>query len=94
MPTYIVLARLTAQAKRNQAEAMKARDQSWAEFRKQGFKITAYMTLGQYDAINIVEAPSEELMMKFLTAAGARGNVETTTLRAFTQPEYDKIQGS
>ncbi len=92
MPTYIVLGRLTAQAKRNQVEALKTRDQLWSEFQKKGFKITPYMTLGKYDVVNIVEAPSEEWMMKFLQSAGATGNIETTTLRAFTPSETEKIR--
>ncbi len=92
MPTYIVLGHLTAQSKRNPAEALKARDQLFAEFQKKGVKVTAYTTIGPYDIVNIVESPSEELMMKFLMAAGASGNIETTTLRAFTQQESDKIR--
>ncbi len=93
MPTYIVLGRLTAQAKRNQAEALKIRDQIWSQFQKKGVKITPYMTLGPYDVVNIVESPSEELAVQFLLAAGASGNIETTTLRAFTAQEMDKIRG-
>jgi uncharacterized protein with GYD domain len=93
MPTYIVLGHLTEQAKRNQREALKTRDQIWSEFQKQGVKITPYVTLGPYDLVNIVESPSEELAMKFLMAAGASGNIQTTTLRAFSQQEMDKIRG-
>ncbi len=93
MPTYIVLGRLTAQAKRNQTEALKVRDQLWSEFQKKGIKITPYMTLGPYDVVNIVDSPSEELAMKFLLAAGASGNIDTTTLRAFSAQEMDKIRG-
>jgi len=91
MPTYIVLGHLTAQAKRNQAEALKARDQIFSQFQKKGVKITPYMTLGPYDVVNIVESPSEELAMQFLMAAGAAGNIETTTLRAFSAQEMEKI---
>jgi uncharacterized protein with GYD domain len=91
MPTYIVLGHLTAQAKRNQAEALKARDQIFNQFQKKGVKITPYMTLGPYDVVNIVESPSEELAMQFLMAAGAAGNIETTTLRAFSAQEMEKI---
>ena len=94
MPTYIVLGRLTTQAKRNQAEALKQRDQIWSEFQKKGVKITPYMTLGPYDVVNIVESPSEDLAVKFLMAAGASGNIDTTTLRAFTAQEMDKLRSS
>jgi uncharacterized protein with GYD domain len=94
MPTYIMLGRLTTQAKRNQTEALKARDQLWSQFQKKGVKITPYMTMGQYDVVNVVEAPTEELAMQFLIAAGATGNIDTTTLRAFTAQEMDKIRSA
>lgn len=92
MPTYIVLGHLTAQSKRNPAESLKARDQLFAEFQKKGLKITAYSTMGPYDVVNIVESPSEELMLKFLMGAGASGNIETVTMRAFGQQESDRIR--
>lgn len=94
MPTYIVLGHLTAQSKRNPAESLKARDLLFAEYQTKGMKMTVYSTIGPYDVVNIVEAPSEEVMMKFLMAAGASGNIETTTLRAFTQQESDKMRSS
>lgn len=91
MPTYVVLGHLTAQAKRNAADALRSRDQVFGEFQKKGFKIASYMTLGPYDVVLVVDAPSEELMMRFLMAAGASGNLETTTLRAFSPQESDRL---
>ena len=92
MPTYIVLGRLTPQAKRDPAAARKSRDQIWGEFQGKGMKFTPYTTLGPYDVINIVEAPSEELMLRFLMAAGASGNLETTTLRAYSAAEAERFR--
>lgn len=92
MPTYIMLGHLTAQAKKNQVEALKTRDQLWGQFQKKGLKITAYMTLGPYDVVNVIESPTEELAMQFLMAAGATGNIESTTLRAFSNQEMEKIR--
>ena len=92
MQTYIVLCHLTAQAKRNRAESLKSRAKTWGEFQKKGLKISAYDTLGPYACVMIVESPSEELALKFLAAAGASGNIETTTLRAFSDVEMRKFQ--
>jgi uncharacterized protein with GYD domain len=89
--TYILLCHLTPQAKRNRAESLKSRDQTWAEFQKKGLKITSYDTLGPYDVIVILESPTEELALRFLAATGASGNVEPTTLRAYTREEIEKI---
>jgi uncharacterized protein with GYD domain len=94
MPTYIVLGRLTSQAKRNQVEALKLRDQIWSQFQQKGVKVTPYVTLGPYDVVNIVEAPSEEIAMQFLQASGTTGNIDTTTMRAFTAQEMQKIQSA
>jgi uncharacterized protein with GYD domain len=94
MLTYIVLCHLTAQAKRNRAESLKSRDKTWSEFQKKGMKLTAYDTLGPYDVVMIVESPSEELAVKFLAAAGASGNIETTTLRAFSAEESERFRSA
>ena len=91
MQTYIVLCHLTPQAKRNRAESLRSRGQTWSEFQKKGLKITSYDTLGPYDVVVILESPSEEIALKFLAAAGASGNIETTTLRAFSAEELEKI---
>ena len=92
MPTFIMLGRLTTQAKKNGVESRAARDRIFAEFQKLGVKVTPYTTLGPYDVVNVVEAPSDELAMKFLMAVGSTGNVDSTTLRAFTEEEAKKFR--
>ena len=92
MPTYIVLARLTAEAKRNPAEALQKRQKRMAEFKEKGLKFTAYTTLGPYDLVVIVDSPSEELAVKLLLTAGEQGDVDTTTLRAFSADEMQRIR--
>ncbi len=92
MPTYVLLGRLTAQGKTHPAESIRARDQLFADYQKQGLRITSYMTLGPYDFVNVVESPTEELLLRFLVAAGAQGFVDTITLRAFSNQETDKLR--
>ena len=50
-----------------------------------------YLTMGQYDAIAISEAPDDHTIAKLALAACARGNVRTETMRAFTDEEARKI---
>ncbi len=50
-----------------------------------------YMTLGAYDIVATVEAPNDQAVAKFVLALGSLGNVSTTTLKAFTEPEYREI---
>lgn len=92
MPTFVVLGKLTAQAKQNTTAALKARDQIFGEFQKKGLKITDYTTLGPYDVVLIVDSPTEELALQFLMAGGASGNLDTTTLRAFSSAELARLR--
>jgi uncharacterized protein with GYD domain len=50
-----------------------------------------YMTMGAHDLVIIVEASNDDVVAKLLLSIGARGNVRTTTLRAFTEAETRKI---
>jgi uncharacterized protein with GYD domain len=50
-----------------------------------------YLVMGQYDALLIVEAPSDETVAKAALTLGARGTVSTETLRAFTEEEYLRL---
>ena len=45
----------------------------------------------QIDLVVTVEAPSDDCVAKFALALGNLGNVRTTTLKAFTEPEYQDI---
>ena len=47
--------------------------------------------MGEYDYVSIGEFPSDEHAMTFAMATGSRGNVRTTTLKAFTKEELAEI---
>jgi uncharacterized protein with GYD domain len=47
--------------------------------------------MGQYDAVAISEAPSDEGYAGTLLAIGSAGAVRTETLRAFPEEDYRKI---
>ncbi len=50
-----------------------------------------YITMGRYDFVAIVEAPSDEIMAKLALAIGSHGNISTETLRAFDEQEFLQI---
>jgi uncharacterized protein with GYD domain len=50
-----------------------------------------YMTLGAYDMVARLEAPSDEAVARYIIALGSSGAVRTTTLKAFTEAEYREI---
>jgi uncharacterized protein with GYD domain len=50
-----------------------------------------YLVMGRYDVVIISEAPDDETAAKLALATGMQGNVQSETLRAFTEPEFKKI---
>lgn len=56
-----------------------------------GQLICWYLTMGRYDFVAIIEAPSEEAMARLALAIGSHGNISTETLRAFDQQEFLQI---
>ena len=59
------------------------------ELEKQGIKIRAYWTLGRYDAVSIMEAPTEKDVMKILLPW--QHIVETETMVAVPREEAIKL---
>ena len=53
-----------------------------------------YLALGTYDLIIHLEAPNEEAVAKFVLSLASAGNLRTTTLKVFSDDEYDKIIGA
>ncbi len=59
------------------------------ELEKQGIKFRIFWTLGRYDAITIIEAPTEKDAMKSLLRF--QGIVDTETLTAVPREEAIKL---
>ena len=59
------------------------------ELEKQGIKWRSYWTLGHYDAVAIVEAPSEKNVMKIMIPW--QGRLETETMVAVPREEAIKL---
>jgi len=57
-----------------------------------GVKITdTYLTMGRYDLVCMIEAPDDETYARALLTLGSLGNVQTETLKAFSEADYRKI---
>jgi uncharacterized protein with GYD domain len=92
MPRYITLIRYTQQG----IETFKDLEGRLEETRRVGEAngarlVDFYLTMGQFDAVVVSEAPDDETIAKLALAAGGRGNVRTETLRAFTEDEAKRI---
>lgn len=83
MGEYIVLSKLTdegAKTLKSKPERVKQVNQ---ELEKMGVKVRdQYLTLGNYDFVNIVEADSNIVISKAMMELASRGTIRTTTLPA------------
>jgi uncharacterized protein with GYD domain len=50
-----------------------------------------YWTIGPYDLMLIVDAPDDEALAAALLRIGSAGNIRTTTMRAFSRDEFDRV---
>ncbi|MCE9530317.1 MAG: GYD domain-containing protein [Planctomycetes bacterium] len=92
MATFITTIKFTQQGIKGIDETTKRAAALKAAGRKIGAKITdIYWTMGDHDGVLIFEAPDDETATTLLLHLGASGNVHTTTVRAFTAAEMDKI---
>ncbi len=64
------------------------------EVEETGLKVVAqYALLGQYDFLNIIEAPDEHAMARAAIMLAARGTMKTTTLQAIPVADLISILG-
>ncbi|MDB5385341.1 MAG: hypothetical protein JWM11_987 [Planctomycetaceae bacterium] len=92
MATFITTIKFTQQGIKGIDDSTKRAAALKAAAKKLGAKVTnIFWTLGEYDGLLIFEAPDDETAMTVLLHLDALGNVHTTTVRAFTAAEMDKI---
>lgn len=92
MGTYILLANFTDQGIRNIKDSPKRAEAARQAIQGMGGDMKGlYLTMGGYDLVVIMEAPSDEVMAKFAMTIGAQGNVRTTTLKAFSESQFAEI---
>ncbi len=91
MALYIMTSTLTDEGRKT----VKANPQRIKEVNKEvesmGAKVIAqYVVLGQYDFINILEAPDNETIARIAIELGSRGTLQTNTLAALTLDDFIK----
>ena len=89
MQSYVTLYKFTDQGIKNIKDIPRLMEDNIKNWEAMGGKVSAlYILMGEYDIMGITEAPSDEIAMTFLMAMGSRGNVRTTTLKAFTKEQF------
>lgn len=92
MATYISLVSYTDQGIRNIKDSPKRLEAAKKLLKGMGGELKEfYLTLGQYDIVTVLDAPNDEVVTRFVLGLASAGNVRTTTLKAFPEPEYRKI---
>jgi uncharacterized protein with GYD domain len=89
MPTYIMLSTLTpegVQTVKNNPARIKEVNK---EIEQIGAKVVAqWAVLGQFDFVNVVEAPDEKTMAKVSLELGSRGTASYQSLSAIPIDEF------
>ncbi len=92
MATLISTVRFTDQGIKAIGETTKRAAALKAAAEKHGVKVKdVYWTMGAYDGLLIFDSPDDETATAWLLYIASLGNVQTTTARAFTTAEMEKI---
>jgi uncharacterized protein with GYD domain len=86
---FIILIKWKKAPTKEMRETLDQGTKQMKELEKQGIKAQGYWTLGRYDGVSIVEAPSEKDVMKILLSW--QEIVETETMVAVPRNEAIKL---
>ena len=91
MSLYIMMSSLTDEGRKTvKSNPLRIKEVN-KEVEAMGVKILAqYVTLGQYDFINVLEAPNNEIVSKVAIELGSRGTLQTNSLAALTLDDFIK----
>ncbi|MGZ4418958.1 MAG: GYD domain-containing protein [Gaiellaceae bacterium] len=89
MPIYILLSRLSQQG----VQTLKSNPERLKEVNRDVEELGArvlhqWATLGEFDFVNVVEAPDTATIARVSVALGARGSTRIETLPALTLDEF------
>ena len=89
MPTYVLLSTLTQQGVQTLRAHPERLLQVNRDIEELGVKVLhQWATLGEFDFVNVVEAPDIATIAKVSVALGARGSTRIQTLSALTIDEF------
>ncbi len=89
MATYVMLTSLTDEGRKTVRQNPERIGEVNKEVEVMGAKIVAqYVLMGQYDFVNILEAPDNETMVRVAIELGSRGTLQTMTMAAMSLDEF------
>jgi uncharacterized protein with GYD domain len=94
MATYVILANFTEQGITNIKDTVDRGEKFKALVGQLGGSVnTLLWTMGRYDIVSVIEAPSDEVASAIVLKVSMLGNVRGETLRAFTADDVTGIIG-
>ncbi len=91
MAIYIALSNLTDEGRKTIKQRPSRIKEVNKEIEAMGIKVLGqYALLGAYDFVTILDAPSNEAVMKMSVELGSRGSVHLTTLPAISVDDFIK----
>ena len=92
MPAYITTFNFTDQGIRNVKDSPNRVNAFREAVQAAGGRLIAiWWTQGQFDGVFILDMPDDETATRMLLSLAALGNIRTTTLRAFSEEEMQRI---
>ena len=94
MPKFVMLSTLGPEGSARLSDNPSRLLEVSNEVESMGVKVLAqYALLGNWDFLNILEAPDEVTLMKVATTLASRGTLKTTTMAAVDVDEFvDKLK--
>jgi uncharacterized protein with GYD domain len=92
MAYYVMLTTLTDEGRKTVKENPDRINEVNYEVEALGAKIIVqYVVLGQYDFVNILDAPDDKVMAKVAIELGSRGTLKTITMAAMPTEDFINI---
>ena len=89
MPYFAVFSKLTDDGAKTILKNPERIKEVNREIEEKGVKVIAqYVILGDYDFLNIVEAPDETTLLRVLVDLNSRGTIRTSTYRLIPVDEF------
>ena len=91
LSSFIVFGNWTEQGIKKVVEAPERLKKTRGMIEKAGGKVQFYYTAGKWDFVMVIEIPKDEDLMAILLCIGSMGFIRTTTMKAWSEAEGDKL---
>ena len=92
MTTFIMLSTLTDDGRKTLKQRPDRLKEVNKEVESMGARVVSqYAVLGGYDFVNVIEAPSNEVMARIAMELGARGTMKVTTMPAMSIDQFVEL---